>query len=258
MILQRSTPQVGELVLIKIKKVMPFGAYCELTEYNNMDVYLPIREVASGWIKNIHEFIKESQKDVAKVTFIDTEKKAVDISLKKVRPKEKKDKLNQANMEKRDEELFKQAISVSGTSGSEAKIKEELSKRFVYYNDIIDGLFNKTASLDGLDLPEPFKDALADVITKNVKQKVYEVAYTAQISVYDTMSGIKILKKLLGQIEKTGVRVTYLGAPNYSMSSEDISYPKAEERIKAAQVLIEKEVAGGKGIFSMRKEKVEK
>jgi translation initiation factor 2 subunit 1 len=70
---------------------MPHGAYCELVEYK-ADAYLPIGEVASGWIKNIREFIKEGQKDVAKVVFVDQNKRALDISLKKVTAKEKKDK----------------------------------------------------------------------------------------------------------------------------------------------------------------------
>jgi translation initiation factor 2 subunit 1 len=256
MIIKKNLPQVGELVLIKIKKVLPFGAYCELSEYNNIDVYLPIREVASGWIKNIHEFIKESQKDVAKVTFVDLDKKAIDISLKKVRPKEKKDKLNQANMEKRDEEMFKQAIIASNSQSKEEEIKQELSKKFVFYNDLIEGLFEKTVNLNDLNISKEFKEALNDIISKNVKQKIYKVSYNAQIVIFNTLTGINIIKKILTEISDSGVEVTYVGAPNYSFVSEDASYAKAEEKIKAAQAIIEKQIAGGQGTFVIKKEKV--
>ena len=70
MIIQKELPDVSEFVIIKITKIMPHGAYCRLIEYNS-DAYLPISEVSSGWIKNIHEFIKEGQQDVAKVIFVD-------------------------------------------------------------------------------------------------------------------------------------------------------------------------------------------
>ena len=80
MIIPKKLPDKGDIVLIKINKVMRYGAYCELVEYK-MDAYLPIGEVASGWIKNIHEFIREGQKDAAKVSFIDPAKNTVDISL---------------------------------------------------------------------------------------------------------------------------------------------------------------------------------
>ena len=56
MLIKKELPEERELVLVKISKIMPHGAYCELIEYG-MDAYLPISEIASGWIKNIHEFI---------------------------------------------------------------------------------------------------------------------------------------------------------------------------------------------------------
>ncbi len=255
MIIKKNLHSNGELVFIKIKKVTHFGAYCELPEYNNMDVYLPIREVASGWIKNIHEFIKDGQKDVAKVTFVDSVKNAIDISLKKVRAKEKKDKINQFNLENRAEGFFKQAITASHSEGKEEEIKSILSKKYTNYSDIIDDVADKKETLKDLGLENAFLEAFLDIISKNVKPKVYMVSYIAQFQTYDTKSGIQIIKKVFDEIQKLGVKITYLGAPNYSLISEDSSYPKAEDRIKKAQIIMEKYVKSNTGTFALKKEK---
>ncbi|MGH2510319.1 MAG: S1 RNA-binding domain-containing protein, partial [Ktedonobacteraceae bacterium] len=58
----RQTPRVGSLVIANVSKITKFGAYCKLPEYNDLEVFLPLREISSGWIKNIREFIHEGQK----------------------------------------------------------------------------------------------------------------------------------------------------------------------------------------------------
>jgi len=133
MIIPKEIPDVGEKVIIKVKKIMPFGAYCSMTEYRDEEAYLPIKEVASGWIKNIHEFLKEGKTDVAKVIYVDKEKKAVDVSIKKVNEKEYKDKLNSYNMEKRYEALFKQVLTATKNEAQEQHIREALSHSFNIY-----------------------------------------------------------------------------------------------------------------------------
>lgn len=255
MIVRKELPENGELVFIRIKKVTHFGAYCELVEYNNMDVYLPIREVASGWIKNIHEFIKEGQKDVAKVTFVDSIKKAIDISLKKVRGKEKKDKINEYNLEIRAEGLFKQAISAAKMESKEEEIKAKFSKKYTNYSDIINEVAEKRETLQEFGFSDDFVKALFDIVAKNVKPKVYIVSYIAQFNTYDTKTGIQTIQKTFEEIQKLGIKVTYIGAPNYSMISEDSSYPKAEDRIKKAEAIMEKYSKTNNATFTITKEK---
>lgn len=240
MITQRELPVVGELILVRVKKVMPFGAYCELVEYKNLDSYLPIKEVASGWIKNIHEFLKEGQRSVAKVVFIDKEKRAIDISLKKVTKKEEKDKINEFNLEKRAENFFTQAANKAGTPPAEKiEILGEIAKKYQSYNDVIIMLSEGGAPFQGIKVSEKFVQMLKEVVEKNIRPKVYMVSYIAELTVYNTKDGIEVIKKNLKEVEKIGVRVNYLGAPRYHLSSEGDSYPKAEEKISKAKAILE-------------------
>lgn len=250
MLIKKQSPEEKELVLVKISKIMPHGAYCELIEYG-LDAYLPISEIASGWIKNIHEFIKEGQKDVGRVILIDKDKKAIDVSLKKVTTKEKNDKISEYNLEKRYEKLFNQALSAAKLESKRDTITEDISKTFGTYTEIIQSVADKKP-LGPISKHKGLEEALAEIVSKNIKPKTYTVFYTLDMHAADPKAGIPEIKQALLEIEKTGVEILYLGAPRYKLISKDSDYPKAESRIKQAQKTIDKRKTL---IYSLKSEK---
>ena len=252
MIIKKDLPEVEEFVIVRITKILPHGAYCRLTEYG-ADAYLPISEVATGWIKNIHEFIKEGQQDVAKVIFVDREKKSIDVSLKKASSKQKKDKLNDYSIEKRSEGIFDKALVASKKEDKKAQLIAESAKHAKTYTELINSIFEgKDPLFDVKD--KEFKIALYDIVSKTIKPKTYTVSYNIEVTTTDTKSGIMTIKEALGKVEKLGISVLYMGAPHYRLLSTDSSYLKAEERIKEAQTLLEKY---SKLEFSMKTNKVQ-
>jgi translation initiation factor 2 subunit 1 len=216
---------------------MPHGAYCELVEYK-VDAYLPIGEVASGWIKNIHEFIKEGQRDVAKVVFADPSRKALDVSLKKVTAKEKKDKINDYTLEKRAEKFFIQALQASGKESKAAEIRSKIAKSVTTYNDLLDQVYTGKEPAGILDAD--VKKAFLDIIAKNVKPKVFSVSYSVEMRSLSGNGDVDMIKKAFGEVEALGVYVLYEGAPHYKLSAEGPSYPVAEAKIKNAQDILQK------------------
>ena len=239
MIIQPKLPKQNELVLITIVKVMPHGAYCHLQEYG-IDAYMPVREVAPGWIKNIHEFIKEGGKDVAKVIFVDAEKRSVDVSLKKTRAKEKKDKINDFNLEKRAQGFFDQAITTAELQSAKEAIKTELVKKFATYSDIVNAITEREDAFEGVQVDKKFEEALVEIVKKSIKPKVFSVSYIAKVNVYDTLNGIALLRKMFGEVEGADVAVTYMGAPHYMLVAKGSNYPEAEDKIKKAEAVLEK------------------
>ena len=254
MIIKKEDPEINELVLVEITKVMPFGAYCVLTEYQK-EAYLPISEVASGWIKNIHEFIKEGQKRVAKVIFVDNVKKVVDISFKKVSKKEEKDKIKEYNLESRAEKLFEKALQAANTTNAEQEIRNKLGKKYTYFTDVIDAIQQGAFDYKSLGINETVAKALEDTIKENIRPKKYDVAYTVEIILNETKGGIDAVKSILEKAEKTGVEITYVSAPKYRITSEGNDYLEAEEKIKTAYKTIMAAVKGG-GMVNLKKEKI--
>lgn len=238
MLIPKDMPDVSELVLIKINKIMPHGAYCKLVEYNG-EAYLPIAEVASGWIKNIHEFIKEGQQDVAKVIFVDRDKRSVDVSLKKASSKDRKQKISDHNTEKRAEGIFNKALASNGKTEQKQVMITKIPKTITTYTDLINEIAEGKDPLKAVG-DEEFSKILYEAVKKSIKPKVYTVSYNIELNVTNPSSGVSIIKDIFKQTEALGVEVLYLGAPHYRIMSTDNSFPKAEVRIREVEHILEK------------------
>ena len=57
-------PEEGELVVVTVHSVKQNGADVSLDEYEGVDGFIFIGEIASGWIKNIRRFVREGQRGV--------------------------------------------------------------------------------------------------------------------------------------------------------------------------------------------------
>lgn len=246
-------PKVGELVIAQVSKIMPFGAYCKLPEYDNLDTFLPIKEVSSGWIKNIHEFIHEDQKLVCKVIFYDTNRQSIDISIKKVTPQESKQKINQFNLEKRLGALFSQAVRTSGLEPQKAEISAQILHEFGDYTNFIRNAADGGKEFESSKLPKKLKESIQKLIEVSKKKKKYEVSYIMKLSTFNTKSGITELHEIIKGIKDKGVEVQYISAPKYHLSAEGKDFADAESKIKGASEFVGAKLA--KGEFEIEKEK---
>jgi len=108
---------------------MPYGAFCSLAEYPDLEGFLHISEVAPRWIKNIHEFISEGQRHVVKVHHVDRAKNQVDVSIKRVNEEEKKRKLEGVQNEKRGKKLLELSLKNAKVKTDFATAKKEIEKK---------------------------------------------------------------------------------------------------------------------------------
>jgi translation initiation factor 2 subunit 1 len=249
-------PKMNDLVIANIAKVAQFGAYCRLPEYDNIEVFLPIKEVSSGWIKNIREYIHEGQTIVCKVYFFDKARGSIDVSLKKVAPKESKDKIGAYNLEKRLDALFHQSIKFAKLEEQKAAMEAKVREEFGTYTNIVRSASAEDQQFEDSALPKKLKETIAKLIAASKKSKRYIVSYTMRLSSYNTESGISDLRSIMAAIKAKGVTVSYISAPKYHLSAEGKDYADAEAKIKgasdAAQALLKK------GLFEIEKEKLKK
>ncbi|EQD42303.1 translation initiation factor IF-2 subunit alpha [mine drainage metagenome] len=253
-------PPPNSLALAKIEKIMQFGAYCKLLEYNNTDAYLPIREVSSGWIKNIHEFIHEGQTVVCKIIYIDREKGTIDISLKKVTSKESKDKMGAFNLDNRLKALCQRALKeVKLPVPQRAEINDYIISQFKTYTNFVKALGEESGSQaesEEIKVPKRFKEAVLRIIEASRQNKRYIVAYDLSMSTQDTMHGIDNIKDVLRNINNADVKIDYVSAPKYKLVAEGTDYIDAEEKIKQAVNIIKDKLKSGN--FNIEKEKLKK
>src|SRR5215831_18527052 len=86
-------PEVGEIVVATVTKIMDQGAYVTLDEYNNIQGFLHVSEISTGWIRNVEKFLKVGEKKVLLVKRVDRARSEIDLSLKQISSDQKKKKL---------------------------------------------------------------------------------------------------------------------------------------------------------------------
>lgn len=214
-------PEQDELVLATVKKIMPYGAFCALDEYGGKEAFVHISEVAPRWIKNIHEFLHEGQKLVAKVYHLDLEKSQIDLSLKRVTESERKAKMEGSRREKRADKLFEVALKIAkSTKGEEMACRAALDAKYGSLIDAIEVLSEKgEEALAGLKIEKGLAKALLEVASKNIKKTRAEINCALSLTSYAS-NGIEEIKRLLATLKTpAGVEthLLYLGAPKYQL-----------------------------------------
>ena len=86
-------PEAGEIVLATVTKVSDHGAYVSLDEYNNVQGFLHISEIAPGWVRNVTKYVKEGEKKVLLVKKVRSDRNEIDLSLKQISKDQRKKKL---------------------------------------------------------------------------------------------------------------------------------------------------------------------
>ncbi len=55
-------PEVGDIVVATVTRIVGHGAYVSLDEHNGKEGLLHISEISSRWVRNIRNHVRERQK----------------------------------------------------------------------------------------------------------------------------------------------------------------------------------------------------
>ncbi len=249
-------PRTGQLSIAVVSKITKFGAYCKLIEYGDKEAFLPIREISSGWIKNIREHIHEGQKVVCYINNIDENKGTIDVSIKRVTTKESKDKIREYNLEKRLSAVFLQAIRAAKEDNRKVQLVESTESLFGTYRNFALQLNENPKAIADAQIPPAVIEEFKRIIEASRKEKHFIVAYNAKIVTYNTLLGATELREAFKKVAKLGLSVIYLGAPRYKIIAEGTDYADAEKKIKETEDIIKNIIKDGE--ISFEKEKIKK
>lgn len=258
---KKSFPAEGELVICTITKILPHGAFARLEEYSR-DGFIPIGEIASIWVRNIKDYIKEGQKAVAKILNVDERKGHIDLSVRRVNVSQKSKKMQEWKRLQKAEKLLEIAAKKIGKTLEEAysevgiKLEEEYGEIYSAFEEIAKG----TAEVLSL-LPEEWKEIIEKTAKDNVTITKIKIHGLIELRSYAS-DGVEIIKSALSKALKTtsnkevSVELLYLSPPKYRITVTAPDYKIAERVMKnsadaAVAVVAEK---GGTGAF-IREEK---
>ncbi len=250
-------PDEGDLVVCTVKRVTDFGAFVELDEYGHKEGLIHISEVASGWVKYIRDHVREGQKIVCKVLYVDTAKHHIDLSLKDVNEHQRREKIQEWKNEQKAEKWIQYVAKSTKTSQEDlAKLINLLYEKFgSAYSAFEKSRFEDIPTLVEIGIRKDVAEMIKKVALDNLKKPQVDIAGYIDLT-NPAPDGIEHIKKALkaaGEIkgDETSIDITYTGAPRYRLHIVAPDYKKAENVLKksaqAAINIIEK--SGGTGEF---------
>jgi len=238
-------PEVGELVLCKVKTVNPNSVFVTLE--NGLEGMIHISEISSRWVRDIRRVVKKDQTLVVKVLRVDEERGHISLSLKRVTPKQKKDFLQGFKMEERAKNFLKLVGKELKMSESDVQkiIARPLNDEFGSVYAGFEAALKEPEVLMKL-LPKYFK-TIEKVAKKNIKIKEFYMKLKLQLRSV-APDGVKKIKTAL---RETKLDVKYVSAPTYVLTLKTRDPKKGEKILRedASKIIKKLESLGGEGSF---------
>ena len=250
-------PESGEIVVIKVKKVLNYGAFAELVEYDNRTGFIHISQVASRWVKNIRNYVKENQTRAAMVLKVDKSKNQIDLSLTKVSQQAARQRIEQWKQFKRVKKLLEVlAKSRKKTSGQAWKeIAEPLSEKYDSLFDAFQAIaMSGESAAEGVS--KEWIAPLVELVQKSISVplKTVKGVFKIKSEAPDAVERIRdALAKPLKKAKESQVEIHYLGGGSYEIKSTAQDYKTAERDMNAVREEVEREVRSFKGEIEFKK-----
>ncbi len=253
-------PEQGEIVLATVTKIMDHGVYVSLDEYDEIQGFLHISEIAPGWIRSVSRFVREGEKKVLLVKKVNPKRGDIDLSLKQVSNDQKKQKLKEVKKYEKGKTLLQSVQEKAKLSDNEIeKLEDSIYSKFdSVYDAFIEIGRNGINSIKELKLNKKILSAIEEVCSK-IKLPSVEIRGIMEIT--NTKSnGVEIIRKnLLDAMKKnSNIDITYLGAPKYRLSIKAEDFKIAEKSLKPIIEEIQKSMEKKNGSFKFTREESKK
>ena len=230
-----ATPEEGELVVATIKTVKQNGAYVDLDEYQGIEGFIFIGEIASGWVKNIRGFVREGQRVICKVMRTRRDGTSLELSLKSVSEERRRDRLQEWKNEQRAQQLLKVLGEKVGWSTTDL---EEQSTELVDAFGTLYTAFEEAAMQEGALTNAGFEgdwlEGFIEIAVENIIPPFVEVRGILTLSI-NAVNGVSIIQEALkaaealtNEGEEIDVKCYYDGAPNYRLELRAPDFKIAE------------------------------
>ena len=226
-------PEEGEIIIATIRQVTGHGVYVTLDEYSNMNGFLHISEIATGWIRNIERYVRPKQKAVLKVIRVNKVRGEVDTSLKQVSGEERKSKLIEVKRSDKAVTLLDFIkLKLKLTDREVYEIEGKLLQKYEYLYDAFDAVSRKGLdAIQSIDLSQEIKRAIEEA-SKRIPAPLVEIRGVMEIK-SKKPDGIEIIKNTLAnaEVNKGGASstITYIGAPRYRIVVKAENFKIAEK-----------------------------
>ena len=209
--------EVGEIVLCTVEKILGTTVFVNVQGFGQG--YISLSEIAPGRIRNIRDYVVPKKTIVCKVLKVSG--KTIELSLRRVTPKEQKEIKEKHKQERSYKSILKSVLKEK----TPEILKKILEKQEIY--TFLEESKENSKELEKLIGKENSKKV--SVILNSQKQKKAVLSKTIKITTKDPQ-GLTKIKQLLSGVKD--VKIKYLSAGKYSMKIESSDLKKADQRLK--------------------------
>jgi len=255
-------PEPGELVVCEVEEIEGFGVFCDLSEYEDKRGLIHISEVASGWIKNVRDHVREGQTAVCKVLDVDESSQQIDLSLKDVNDHQRSEKIQEWKNEQKADKWLSIAVAEDADDDQyERVVSALLSEYETLYAGFEAAAIHGGEALSDLDLEPDEVDAIVETARENVS--VPYVTVTGYVDLECAApDGVDAISEALQAAEGNGevpeeveLEVTYVGAPEYRVRVKAPDYKSAEDALDASVERAQAAIEDRDGTASFHRER---
>jgi translation initiation factor 2 subunit 1 len=238
----------GEIVICTVNNIIGTTVFLKIDEYN-LEGTMTVSEIAPGRIRNLRDYVSPGRKVVCKV--LENRNGNIKLSLRRVKPQEKKELLDNISKENSYKALLKTVLG-------EAESKQILEKINIDYSliDFFEKIKQNTQILEKYISKEKANQILTIIDSKKEKEKELKTIFKLSSNAPD---GVNRVKKIItesctkNKIEENKCNTIYLAAGKYNMTIQGEDFKKIKNQINQILTDIEKKAKKEGCEFSIEK-----
>jgi translation initiation factor 2 subunit 1 len=200
--------------------------------------------------------VKVGQRVVALVLKVEPEKNFISLSLKRVNKREKERKLQEFRKEEKAEKMLELVGKELGMDLDKAyeKIGFPLQEIFGEMYAPFELAREKPDLLEKKGIPKKYVKVISEIAKKAIEEREIKMKAIVELKCFEG-EGIERIKDILLKTQKKfGVKISYIAAPNYSLTLTHKDPKAAEKEMKKIAEFMEKLAKNANCEFSMRRE----
>ena len=219
--------EVGDFVLCTVDRIVGTVVFVKID--NEGEGSIIMSEIAPGRIRNIRDYVVPKKRIVCKILRISSNGN-IDLSLRRVTPKDKKEVMEQNQQEKSYTSILKSVL------GDKA---EEIIKKISEKDKIFSFLEEAKIKSQELEKLVGKKDSEKILDILNIQKKKKKIVKKEISLTTIKPNGIILIKKILENFK--GINVKYISAGRYSLETESEDIKTADKKLREMIELAEKD-----------------
>ncbi len=223
------TPRFGELLICKVKKILPHTALVDLIEFDNKEGSIHISQISGKWVENISNFISVDEEIVCKVVKVNYS--TIELSIKEVDKNAKNKKWNYWKDELKSENILKNITKKLGKNPEDMYkiIGDAVISEYGCLSLFMEDLrVNKETVFKEFNAPKEWQAYLL----KMSEEKQKDIIIKKNVTLYTLESGgISLIKKTFDNIKNDALKIKYISAPKYSIAMTGKDYKTVEKEL---------------------------